>query len=159
MLSEHFDRTEFGDVPDECLPTLTFFCQNILEPIRSYVVRPLIITSGYRSPEENAAAHGVTDSEHIYTPEHCAADFTFDTAIGSMLSKRIVFDWIRTNPYLPYHQVILEFGNGGTSIIHISFNKTTMYARSALEGRTNNASPYMRFDTVPYELPNATENA
>ena len=158
MLSTHFSVEEFGDVPEDCLPTLEFFCQNILEPIRAHIDRPMEIMSGYRSSEANMAIHGAPNSEHIYTPDHCAADFTFQSGPGGqLLSKRTVFDWIRLNKTIPFHQVILEFGNGD-SIIHISFNKTTLYARAALEGRTYNAAPYIKFETIPYELPDETES-
>ena len=156
-LSDHFDSAEFGTVPAECLPIFEYLCQNILEPIRAHVGGPITITSGYRSVESNKAAHGVPGSEHVATPEHCAADFTFNTTFGQMVSVRAVFDWIRTNASLPFHQVILEHSANGSSIIHISCAKDKLEQRSALEGSTHNASPYTKWEVANFKLPDETE--
>lgn len=163
MLSEHFAQSEFENdapVPADCVAALTALCQDILEPIRAYVKRPITITSGYRTPEANAAAHGVSDSEHIYSPDKCAADFTFATTFGMLMSMRVCFDWIRNNLTLPFHQVILEHNATGQSIIHISYNRTTLPVRQALEGATHNASPYTHWECAQYSLPTSDqENA
>jgi zinc D-Ala-D-Ala carboxypeptidase len=163
MMSEHFDQREFerdAPIPAECIPTLEFFCQNILEPIRAFVARPMEITSGFRPPDANAAAHGVPGSEHIYTPDHVAADFTFVVKVGQtpLMSLRICFDWIRNNASLPFEQVILEHGANGVSVIHISYSKAKLAAgvRSALEGATHNASAYTKMDVVAFALPDET---
>jgi hypothetical protein len=156
QFSEHFDQFEFEKdepIPVDCLPAFEFLCQNILEPIRAFVGRPVVIMSGYRSPLANAAAHGVKDSEHIATPKKCAVDFWFNTAFGMRMSYRLAFDWIRNNPSLPFHQVILEHGAAGQSIIHISYNADTLPVREALEGATHNTSLYTSWDCVAYKLP------
>lgn len=162
-LSPHFDLEEFDQdapIPADCLPTLEFFCINILEPIRVWLGRPMEVTSGYRPPDVNAATHGSPTSDHMYTPERIAADFTFDTTFGKLVSLRATFDWIRTNPLIPWTQVILEHGAKG-SIIHIGYNKNKISARSALEGATHNASPYQHWEAAAYQLPDETaqENA
>lgn len=164
QLSEHFESGEFekdGEIPEDCIQVFEFLCQNILEPIRSFARKPVIITSGYRTPGSNAAAHGVPDSEHIATPEKCAADFYVDMTFGNFMSARVVFDWIRKNPVLPFHQVILEHQKNAPTIIHVSYNSTTLPERIALEGATHNASAYMKWECVAYELPSSTiqENA
>jgi len=156
-LSEHFDEIEFGEIPIECLPVFGYLCQNILEAIRTHIGGPITITSGYRSPEANKAAHGVSNSEHIASATHCAADFTFDTTFGKMISVRATFDWIRTNPTLPFHQVILETNAQGGSIIHISCDRTKIGQRQALSGSTHNASPYTKWEVVDFKLPDETE--
>jgi len=164
MLSDHFDQREFemdGPIPAECIPVFQALAQKVLEPVRWFVGRPISITSGYRSPEANKAAHGVPNSEHVATPEYCAADFTFDTRYGTILSIRAAFDWIRSNPSIPFHQVILEHGAAGSSIIHISYNDSKIDERSALEGATHNASPYTKWDCVAFVVPeqSSQENA
>lgn len=164
QLSEHFGSSEFehdGEIPENCIDVFEFLCQNILEPVRFFTRKPIIITSGYRTPESNAAAHGVPDSEHIATPEKCAADFLVDTTFGMFMSARVAFDWIRKNSVLPFHQCILEHQRNAPTIVHISYNATTLPERIALEGATHNASAYMKWDCVAYELPSSTteENA
>lgn len=159
QLSEHFDQGEFendGPIPPECIPVFQQLCQLVLEPIRAHLGRPILITSGYRSPEANKAAHGVPNSEHVASPEWCAADFTFNTTFGQLVSVRAAFDWIRNNPTIPFHQVILEHGATGSSIIHISYNTENIDDRSALEGATHNASAYTKWDCVAFELPDET---
>ena len=45
---------------------------NVLEPIRDMVCTPVIITSGYRSPQVNKIVGGADNSQHMLG---CAADF------------------------------------------------------------------------------------
>ena len=45
---------------------------NVLEPIRDMVRTPIIITSGYRSPQVNKIVGGADNSQHM---SGCAADF------------------------------------------------------------------------------------
>lgn len=153
QLSPHFGTTEFehgAAIPPECMSIFEQFCTLVLEPIRAFIGEPMIITSGYRSGETNAAAHGIANSEHIATPEYCAADFEFAIPASGILSVRNVFDWIRKNSTLPFHQVVLEHGAMGGSVIHISYNPSKVNERKALEGATHNNSAYTGWEVVPY---------
>jgi phosphoribosylaminoimidazole (AIR) synthetase len=157
QLSAHFQSSEFekdGPMPAGLTEIFKEFCEKILEPIRVYINQPMQITSGYRSPAANAAAHGVPTSEHVATPRQCAADFTFD---ASRLPMRQVFDWIRDSGTLPFHQVIFEHG-GMASIIHISYNLDKLGTRQALEGATYNASPYSSWEVAAYTSPQEDAN-
>lgn len=152
-LSEHFDSSEFemdAPIPTECVDIAKAFCAEVLEPAREFVGKPIRITSGYRPPEANAAAHGVSNSEHIWTPRYCAADFTFDTTFGLLMSVRRVFDFIRESATIPFHQVILEHAANGSSIIHVSYNLDKMGTRQALEGATHNASAYSSWEVATF---------
>lgn len=160
QLSHHFSSEEFehgAAIPDDCIGIFQKLSLLVLEPIRTFVGEPITITSGYRSSVTNAQAHGASNSEHMATPEFCAADFTFDTTFGKMISVRSVFDWIRENSALPFHQVILEADGRGGSIIHISYHPSKLPSRSALIGATHNATPYSTADIVAYS-PSETEN-
>jgi peptidase M15-like protein len=151
QLSDHFDSREFeidAPIPTELLEIAREFCQQVLEPVRAFVAAPIRITSGYRPPEANTAAHGVSNSEHIWTPRWCAADFAFNPIQG--LSVRAVFDWIRESTSIPFHQVILEHNSIGVSIIHISYNLDKIGVRQALEGATHNASPYTSWEVATF---------
>ena len=142
QLSEHFQQSEFerdAVLPFDCIPIFQMLCANVLEPIRDYA-GPLLITSGYRPPEANAAAHGVPNSQHIATPHECAADFE---AVNSH-DLRHIFDWIRLKSGLPIDQLILEHQqNGGPDVIHVSY-VIEGARREALEGATANQSANMR---------------
>lgn len=151
-LSAHFNVEEFSKdapIPEEYLPVLTRLCLEILEPIRIKFLTALLVTSGYRPPEQNAEAHGIPNSEHIYSEHWCAADFL---VCNEHLTPRGVFDWLRLNPFLPYHQLILEHSQT-SSIIHISLNTLAPGVRSVLEGATGNRIPYIRVNHAAYQPP------
>ena len=144
QLSKHFDLREFGGdiIPAACIPAFAVLCVEILEPVREHVESPVHITSGYRSPEDNTAAHGQPNSEHMATANWCAADFFCQTIHD-------VFDWMRHSPVLPYHQLILEKGKLGY-VIHVSYNRLKPGVRSVLVGATNNSEPYQIATSVPF---------
>lgn len=75
-LSKNFDLQEFtasakakakgisNEPTPEALQNLTDLVQCLLQPIRDMIGRSFTITSGYRSPELNAAVGGVKTSQH-----------------------------------------------------------------------------------------------
>ena len=79
-ISAHFFRDEFKsqfddiEYPDKYLDRLKKLCKN-LEIIRYQFGRPIRITSGYRSPENNKRVGGVKRSQHL---QGRAADFVID---------------------------------------------------------------------------------
>lgn len=143
-LSINFAKEEFecdGDrIPDDCVASFVCLCENILEPIRAYARLPLIVTSGYRSIEENSAAHGVATSQHIATSHYCAADWR----IEMLPDLRGVFDWIRLKSGLRIDQLILEHSPSKHDVIHASW-AVNLPRLDALEGQTANRGAYTRF--------------
>lgn len=105
-----------------------------------------MLTSGYRDAQANLEAHGQPNSEHVATADCCAADFY--PADGK---TRALFDWMRQSSSLPFHQLILEHGANGSSVIHVSWNRTKPGVRSVLEGTTHNSQPYTKVDYVAYQ--------
>jgi hypothetical protein len=106
-LSPHFAQSEFeldGPMPLDAVGAYTILCTTILEQVRARF-GPIVITSGYRPPAANAAAHGQPNSEHMATKAFCAADFKIVSLKGDM---RTVFDAMRNDPTLPWHQLILK---------------------------------------------------
>ena len=113
-LSQHFSYQEFiksqtaarkgikNEPDDTQLYNMKMVCMNILEPIRTTFERPVIITSGFRSPELCVAIGSSTNSQHAKGE---AADFEIPG-----VSNKEVADWIDEN--LPYDQLILEFFDG-----------------------------------------------
>jgi hypothetical protein len=148
-ISENFDLGEFqkgAQIPLECYAAFAVLARRILEPVRAQFNEPIEITSGYRDAGENAAAHGQPNSEHMATMDQCAADFICD----GFEDMRPVFDWMRNSPDLPFHQLILEHGRNGSTIIHVSWNAKKPGERHVLEGATNNAAFYTQIDHVPF---------
>lgn len=144
-LSNNFTLHEMeigmNPVPAVCVPVFAILCVEILEPVREYA-GPLYITSGNRTEANNAYVHGQVSSEHKATADWCAVDF-----FCNEVSK--TFDWMRNNPTLPYHQLILEKGKVG-HVIHVSYNRLKPGVRSVLVGATNNSQPYQQVSYVPF---------
>lgn len=149
QISQHFSLEQFqkdeSAIPQECVGAFTTLATSVLDPVRDWCAAPLLITSGYRDVPANTAANGQPNSEHIATADWCAADFYCpDKTTDS------IFDWIRNNSSLPFHQLILERGQNGSSIVHVSWNPLKPGVRSVLQGATHNSEPYLKVDYVPY---------
>lgn len=147
-LSPNFKRSEFeksGPMPDDVVPVYAVLCNQILEHIRAKFGLPIKITSGYRSPSHNVSINGSKTSQHVATPSYCAADFQ---VVGGDLV--VVFDWIRKESFLPFDQVILEYGRAVETdtddCIHISWKVEPR--RTAMVGATNNRAPYVRVEVA-----------
>lgn len=94
-------------------PKLEELCTTLLEPIRVAFDAPLIVHSGYRCPELNAAIGGSARSQHMKAE---AADFHVS---GHKL--KTVFDWIVWSSPLLFGQLILEgYVADEPSWIHLS---------------------------------------
>lgn len=93
------------------IENLTRLCLHVLEPVRAHFARPVIVTSGYRSPAVNSAIGGSGTSQHSQGE---AADFTVH-GVGNIEVCR----WMEAN--LTYDQLIYEFGESGW--VHCSWRK------------------------------------
>lgn len=123
-LSEHFMLYEFTrsgvalehDIPNRPSPAaisaLTALVQQVLEPLRR-ACGPLVISSGYRSPEVNLLVGGVPTSQH--TRGEAA-----DIVVGSPQRLRQLMRYVTEN--LDFDQMILE-PQGATRPrwLHISY--------------------------------------
>lgn len=65
---------------------LRSLCQNILQPLRDAWGKPIVVTSGYRSPLLNSSIKGASNSDHLYG---CAADIV--TSTDSAADNRRLF--------------------------------------------------------------------
>lgn len=93
QLSAHFKVREFacGDGSDAVLvaPRLVM----VLETIRSHFCAPVVIHSGYRTPQHNAKVNGAAHSQHCYG---MAADVTVrghTPAEVAAFARSIMPDW------------------------------------------------------------------
>lgn len=80
----------------------------VLQPLRDYIGKPIIITSGYRSIALNAKVGGVSDSQHITGQ---AVDFIIYGLTVDEIIAKVKASGIR------YDQLIHEGG-----WVHISYN-------------------------------------
>ena len=114
QLSKNFSLNEFtksstalrrgidNSVKDkEHLENLKHLVEHICQPTREYFGKPVIVTSGYRSPELNAAIGGSA------TSQHCKGE-AVDMEIPGVSNVKLA-NWITNN--CNFDQVILEFYN------------------------------------------------
>lgn len=96
-------------LPKEMLPNVIALVDNVLDPLREWYGKPIIVSSGYRCPELNKAVGGSNTSQHMSGE---AADI--DT--GNRQQNKLLFEYIRKN--LTYDQLIWEHGGDW---VHVSY--------------------------------------
>lgn len=97
----------------EATEALGCLVQNLLQPLRDKLRRPIIVTSGYRSPELNKLVGGASNSQHTLGQ---AVDIT----VAGMTPRTLAEFIIRTG--LTFDQMIVEEANG-TSWLHLSYTR------------------------------------
>lgn len=103
---------------------------NILDPLRNALGKPIIVTSGYRCPKLNKAVGGAASSQHM---KGQAADIEAHTRKREDNKK--LFELIRSLN-LPFDQLINEFDYDW---IHVSFgplNRRKVLAATKKNGKT-----------------------
>lgn len=90
----------------EQIINLCFGANNILQPLRNYLGKPITVNSGFRSVEVNKAVGGVSNSQHI---TGCAADIRI-----SQLDMVKVMAWLKKCKFCDQ---VLQ----GKSFIHVSW--------------------------------------
>lgn len=99
-----------NSAPFDIESNLLRLCEELLEPVRELLGKPLLVSSGYRSPEVNGAAGGSSSSEHM---DGRASDFRVPHMTPYAVCRKL------ENSELPFNQLIHEFGRW----THISIPK------------------------------------
>ena len=98
--SQTAERCNIDNNPNkEHIVSLEKLCDNILQPVRDYFQKPVMISSGYRSPELSQKIGSSSRSQH------CKGQAA-DLEIPGVSNKELA-DFINDN--LDFDQVILEF--------------------------------------------------
>ena len=121
---------------DSHVENLRALANNILQPVRD-THGVTNITSGYRSPNLNAAIGGSTTSQHSNGE---AADFHCPS-----IGNRALAEWIRDN--LDFDQLILEFPgeNPWTGWVHCSYKRSGNNRKSVLTAvKQNGKTVYLQ---------------
>jgi hypothetical protein len=101
-----------NNMPNQAaMQNLQYLLNNVINPISNNFPYPIRISSGYRSPQLNAAVRGAQNSQHMLGQ---AADIT----TGSRQANQQLFNWI-INSGINFDQIIDE---KGYQWVHISFN-------------------------------------
>ena len=120
-LSAHVTLVEFQDsstatthginnkMNESQIASAKLLCENVFEPLRSYLNTPIKISSGFRSLQLNKMIKGSSTSQHTKGE-------AMDLQIGSK-----GFNFIKDK--LNFDQLIWEFGNDeNPSWVHVSFS-------------------------------------
>ena len=120
---EEFERSSTADrlgidnrVPAALLPNLRTLCVEVLEPLRVFAGKPIVISSGYRCPALNRAVGGAPESQHLRGE---AADLH----LPSIAEGRAWFRWLMDNT--TFDQLIWEHDRHGSHWIHVSCRADT----------------------------------
>lgn len=92
---------EFDNTPNTVQINNLQRLAEFLEDVRSLLDKPILIDSGFRSPEVNQAVGSTSVSQHL---RGCAADFRVPGMTPAEVVKAI------HEAKLPYDQLILELG-------------------------------------------------
>lgn len=110
------DRLRLDNTPPADVLRSLQHTAEMLERIRSTLGKPIVVTSGYRSPEVNRAVGGVSSSDHTLGQ---AADFVSPAYGTPYLIASLLAPLVST---LGIEQLILE-GIKGKQWIHVSTRK------------------------------------
>jgi hypothetical protein len=149
-LSEHLDLSEvtrsesakrkgISNMPTEAhIANFKLLAEKIFEPIRTHFRCPIIISSGYRSKELNAAIGGSLTSQHCQGE---AIDIDMDGTPNGV-TNRMVFDYIKDN--LEWDQLIFEFGDKeNPDWVHVSYESSGKQRKQILRAtRVNGKTSY-----------------
>ena len=113
LKSDIAEKYNISNIPDkQSLDNmLTLICE-CLEPIRLYINKPMIISSGYRSPRLNGhpLINGAPNSQHVTGQ---AVDFTIKGMTPKVIIELIKESGVEFDQLLNEHNIW----------IHISYNK------------------------------------
>jgi hypothetical protein len=126
---------QFDNMPNmTAIDNLQLLVDNVLQPVRDHF-GPVVVTSGYRSPEVNKAIGGSTTSDHT---RGMAADFE---VLG--VPNREVARWVIEN--LKTKQTILEFpgANPNDGWIHVSYDRSDLKCQVLTAKKINGKTVYL----------------
>lgn len=123
VLSTEAARKGIKNIPNEAQKNaLLHLCTKVLEPLRIAVNKPIIVYSGFRSPEVNRLVGG------SYSSQHCKGE-AVDIKIPGMTVAEVVATIRKMN--LPFDQLIDEFGQW----IHVSHARSGKQRGQVLAAR------------------------
>jgi hypothetical protein len=135
--SESAKRKGVSNMPtEEHIANLKVLAEKVFQPIRENFRVPILISSGYRSKELNAAVGGSLTSQHCSGE---AIDIDMDgTPHG--VTNADVFNYIKDK--LEFDQIIAEFPkNGNPDWVHVSYkvkgsNRKQVLVAKKINGKT-----------------------
>ena len=106
------NRPKTKEEEKKVIENLRALCIEVLQPLRDYLGKPVVISSGYRSEEVNRMVGGVKGSQHLKGE---AADIHVENT--EHLLKIMHFIMEETD----FDQLIWEKNKAGTQWVHVSY--------------------------------------
>lgn len=135
--SQSATRLGLDNTPDEnVIGNLRTLCEEVLQKVRDHYGMPVVINSGYRSPQVNSAIGGSRTSEHC---KGMAADIEVPGIPNAELAT-----WIKDN--LRFRQLILEFYTPGipdSGWVHVSFDPVDLKHEVLTAARQDGKTVYL----------------
>ena len=119
----------------EHVENLIHLAKTVLQPIRDEFGRPVVISSGYRSPELCEAIGSSSKSQHAKGE---AADFEIPG-----MDNKVLAEWIKEN--CDYDQLKLELyteGDPNSGWVHCSISKTQPRRERLIAKRVDGKTQY-----------------
>ena len=108
------------------IENLKALCIEVLQPLRDYLGKPVVISSGYRSEEVNRMVGGVKGSQHLKGE---AVDIAVENT--EHLLKIMHFIMEETD----FDQLIWEKNKAGTQWGHVSYRRNGVNKHQVLSSR------------------------
>ena len=122
-VSQEAIRSGVRNAPDAPqTEALQLLCENVLEPLRARVKRPIVVSSGFRSTTINRRIGGSSRSQH------CMGE-AVDFSIPGMSVAEIVL--LIRRMQLPYDQLIDEF----SAWVHVSHKRNGSQRHQVMTAR------------------------
>ena len=96
------------------IENLKALCMEVLQPLRDFLGKPVVISSGYRCPELNKAVGGVRNSQHMKGE---AADIHVENTEHLLKIMHFIMD------ETDFDQLIWEKNRAGTQWVHVSYKR------------------------------------
>lgn len=113
LKSEVAEKYNISNIPDkQSLDNMLILMLECLQPIRNYINKPMIISSGYRSPRLNGhpLIQGKDNSQHITGQ---AVDFTVKGLTPKQIIEKVIASGVEFDQLINEHNIW----------VHISYNK------------------------------------
>lgn len=108
------NRPKTKEEEKKVIENLKALAMEILQPLRDYLGKPVVISSGYRSSEVNKAVGGVKGSQHLRGE---AADIHVENTEHLLKIMHYIMD------ETDFDQLIWERDKAGTQWVHVSYRR------------------------------------
>ena len=113
LKSDVAEKYNISNIPDKkSLDNMLTLIIECLQPIRNYIDKPMIISSGYRSPRLNGhpLINGAQNSQHVTGQ---AVDFTVKGLTPKQVIEKVIASGVEFDQLINEHNIW----------VHISYNK------------------------------------